>query len=290
MSYKKCPFCGLSFENFVSQYIGSHIRWCKQNPKNNMQQTKKKFCKVCGKDISDLKRRKRCDECLNKHTEITKQQLALKRLEWLKNNPEKHPWKRKDKFLSKPCELFKKYLDSIKLCYVSEYNMYNETGHNYSIDIAFPDKKIGIEINGNQHYNKDGTLKKYYQTRHDLIEKVGWKLLEIHFISCFDEEKIKHIIKFYKQPDYSQYFKKKKITKLEQKKVLILQRKKERKEKIEIRKNIILNANVDFNKLGWVHKISDLTGLLPQKVNLFMKKYLPEFYEQCFHRKKVKPN
>ena len=144
-----------------------------------------------GKDISDLKRRKRCDECLNKHTEVTKQQLRLKRLEWLKNNPEKHPWKRKDKFLSKPCELFKKYLDLIKLRYISEYNMYNETGHNYSIDIAFPDKKLGIEINGNQHYNKDGTLKKYYQVRHELIEKAGWKLLEIHFTSCFDEEEIK---------------------------------------------------------------------------------------------------
>ena len=49
-----------------------------------------------------------------------------------------------------------------------------------NIDIAFPDIKLGIEINGNQHYNSDGTLKDYYQERHNLIEEAGWKLLEVH--------------------------------------------------------------------------------------------------------------
>ena len=30
--------------------------------------------------------------------------------------------------------------------------------------------RIGIEINGNQHYERNGKLKKYYQDRHDHIE------------------------------------------------------------------------------------------------------------------------
>ncbi|MDY5668732.1 MAG: hypothetical protein SPK43_05840 [Candidatus Onthovivens sp.] len=42
-----------------------------------------------------------------------------------------------------------------------------------SVDIAFPDIKIGIEINGNQHYNRDGSLKDYYQKRHDKLEEAG---------------------------------------------------------------------------------------------------------------------
>ena len=31
-------------------------------------------------------------------------------------------------------------------------------GHYFSLDIAFPDIKFAIEVNGNQHYKKDGKL------------------------------------------------------------------------------------------------------------------------------------
>ena len=60
--------------------------------------------------------------------------------------------------------------------------------HGFSIDIAFPDIKFGIEVNGNQHYNSDGTLKPYYKERHDLIEKSGWILLELHYSSCYIDD------------------------------------------------------------------------------------------------------
>ncbi len=57
--------------------------------------------------------------------------------------------------------ILKKILDNINVKYVPEYNpLINRF---FSIDIAFPDKKIGIEINGNQHYNIHGSLKEYYQ-------------------------------------------------------------------------------------------------------------------------------
>lgn len=50
--------------------------------------------------------------------------------------------------------------------------------------------------------------------------------------------------------------------------------------------HIIENSNIDFSKFGWVSKVSQITGLLPQKVNVFMKKYMPDFYKNCFVRKK----
>ena len=56
----------------------------------------------------------------------------------------------------------------------------------FSIDIAIPDKMIAIEINGNQHYENDGTLKKYYSDRHDLLKKNGWTVHEIHYSFCFN--------------------------------------------------------------------------------------------------------
>jgi hypothetical protein len=56
--------------------------------------------------------------------------------------------------------------------------------------------------------------------------------------------------------------------------------------KIEKIKSLILNSNIDFTKYGWVQKVSNLTDLLPQKVNEFMKKYLLKFYEsECYKRK-----
>jgi very-short-patch-repair endonuclease len=49
---------------------------------------------------------------------------------------------------------------------------------------------VALEINGQQHYNSDGTLKDYYQNRHDLIESKGWQIIEIHYSQCFSDENI----------------------------------------------------------------------------------------------------
>ena len=122
----------------------------------------------------------------------TKKKMSDSKKLLYKNHPEKHNWKRQNKCISKPCEEFKKILDEIGIIYVPELTPLKERF--FSIDIAFPEKKIGIEINGNQHYNSDGTLNKYYQNRHDLIQSDGWKLHEIHFSICYNRNEIIHII------------------------------------------------------------------------------------------------
>ena len=52
---------------------------------------------------------------------------------------------------------------------------------------------------------------------------------------------------------------------------------------------IIYNAiysGIDFSKFGWVQKVSEKTGIKPQKVSYWMKRICPEFYEkECFKRK-----
>ena len=42
-----------------------------------------------------------------KHSEESKKLISEKRIEWLKNNPDKHPWKKNTKFISIPCEILK---------------------------------------------------------------------------------------------------------------------------------------------------------------------------------------
>lgn len=110
-----------------------------------------------------------------------------------KKNPDKHPWKRNTKFLSKPCENFKNILIDNNISFIEEYSDFIE--HSYSIDVALPEYKIGYEINGNQHYNKDGTLKEYYSKREEYITKQGWKLYQLHYSLCYKEELVLDIIK-----------------------------------------------------------------------------------------------
>jgi hypothetical protein len=48
----------------------------------------------------------------------------------------------------------------------------------------------------------------------------------------------------------------------------------------------ILNSGIDFSKFGWVVKVAPIIGQKSQKVHLWMKKYMRDFYDaHCFKRK-----
>lgn len=168
----------------------SIVRWSRHKKSS-------KYCQNCNVSINDRNINNHCQKCyrdlgLNKLSENTKKLLSEKRKQFLRDNPDKHPWKSKDKFKSEPCENFKKILRDNNYKFLEEFTPTSD--HNYSIDIVFPEKMIGVEINGNQHYERDGKLKKYYQDRHDYIESSGWKLYEIHYSLCFNQEYIVNLI------------------------------------------------------------------------------------------------
>lgn len=128
-----------------------------------------------------------------KWTSEEKEKISLNRKQWLKDNPDKHPWRNKDKFKSKPCEKVKEFLKKLNILFIEEYQPEIE-GRSFSIDIAMPDKMIALEINGNQHYERDGKLKPYYQERHDLLESHSWDVYEIHYSACFNLDKWKDFV------------------------------------------------------------------------------------------------
>ena len=147
----------------------------------------------------------------NNLLKINRRNLSESIKVYYQNNPDKHPWKNSDKFKSEPCELFKEKLRENNISFLEEYTVL--TNRLFSVDIAFPDKKIGIEINGNQHYNVDGSLKKYYQIRHDLIVEAGWQLFEYQYKIVYNNELISEIINNLKndfdlkEVDYTFYIK-----------------------------------------------------------------------------------
>ena len=152
---------------------------------------------------------------LTQHSEKTKDILSNKRKQWLKDNPDRHPWKNRDKFKSEPCEKAKEFLHSLGVSFVSEFSPQIE-GRYFSVDIALPDKMIALEINGNQHYERNGQLKPYYQERHDLLTSHGWNVFEIHYSACFNLSKWAEFVKqlvetpTVKEFDYFNYTPKKK--------------------------------------------------------------------------------
>lgn len=127
-----------------------------------------------------------------KMTDESRKKISDAKKKLYRDYPEKHNWKSDKKFMSKPCEEFKRVLDDENIKYVPEFTPLKDRF--FSIDIAFPESKIGIEINGNQHYNKDGTLKKYYSERHQLIESSGWRIYEVHFSICYNKDVVLELI------------------------------------------------------------------------------------------------
>lgn len=130
-----------------------------------------------------------------KHTEETKLKLSKIRKEYLLKHPESKVWQTRESKRSIPCEKLKSILKEHNINFISEFEPLLHLGRFFSIDIAFPNLKIGIEINGRQHYDKDGNLSLYYKNRHELIENDGWKLYEIPYHEAFKSEKMLNMIR-----------------------------------------------------------------------------------------------
>ena len=327
-----CKFCGQNFDNSY-KYRG-HIPFCDKNPnyENNLQKLAKNRekikhskksqdickCQYCGKEVRGngclVLHEKRCKQNPNYEptekqkaaeekrknkqpfhwTEEQKKNISEKRKQWLKDHKDEHPWKRSTKFKSVPCENFKSWLKSININFVSEYTPFDD--YNFSIDIAFPDEKIGIEINGNQHYNKDGTLTEYYQNRHNILSERGWQIFEIHYSKCYniDLHNFEDILKLdiYDKDYVGRYFSNKELRKkkkeehkkhIEENKKIYRQKRKEYDNYLmSIIKDMLENSGIDFTSFGWVGKAKEYLlnkdPNFPKKTSSVITRYFPNFY------------
>ena len=126
----------------------------------------------------------------------TRQKLSKYRKKFYQEHPEKHNWKFSKKLVSPPCEKLKKRFEDEKIQFVPEFTPLSDRF--FSIDIAIPEKMMAIEVNGNQHYEKNKSLKPYYQARHDLITDAGWTVIEMHYSLCYNDVYIKNLINLVK--------------------------------------------------------------------------------------------
>lgn len=184
-----CQHCARSYagkhvKNRKNTFADGHTPW-------NSGQTKETNESI-RKGCENLKLKYKTGELIpsflgKTHTKETKERLSELQKAYLKNNPDNHPWRKNTKFKSEPCERLKQKLKEQNLDFNEEFNDISWE-HNYSIDVAFPSSKIGIEVNGNQHYNNDGTLTDYYQKREDYLKSLGWTIYQVHYSLVYSDE------------------------------------------------------------------------------------------------------
>lgn len=277
----KCPFCKKEFHNHGA--FAYHEKTCYLNPLAE----KKLKVKKEKKEFKEKKKRIVTEE----HKEKLKKGL----IKWREEHKEE--FLRYSRGQSTVCENFKKMLREQNIDFIEEFTPYPEE-RLYRLDIAFPDEKIGIEINGSQHYNKNGDLNHATLEKQKFFEEHGWKIFQIHYRKCFSIkiEEFQDILslpihdKEYVKEDFDflRKFKEKKKKEKEEKHQKILNKIKEEKEQREENyKNIIISliesSNIDFSKFGWVDKaktyIQEKYGYCPKMLKRTISKYYPEFFE-----------
>lgn len=300
-----CKYCGKKLNNIRSK--SQHESFCNLNPNKRNIWNKGKTANIDNRILNAkekfIQNYKNGKIKINPHkwTEEEKLNLSNKRKEWLMKNPNKHPWKNIKHNYSTPCEVLKNFLKENNIQFIEEYNPKIEN-HSYSLDIAFPDIKFAIEVNGNQHYNQDGSLNKNSLYRHKLLEDNGWKILELHYTKCYNFnlsilERYDSLEDFYDKEYVGKYFSRKEEKKKQQeeKRKQIIENKKKKEKEFIKRRNILLNlvnnSNINFNKQGWA--IKSLLWLKTNNKNIWfnsnlnrqIKKYIPEYMNNFFWRK-----
>lgn len=303
----KCKTCGLEFTSKAK--LDKHRKESGEAQPRNMS----KVCPLCGEYYTTTKRQhslvcKAKSHGPHRWTEEEKKYLSEKRKKYLKEHPDEHPWKKSSKFKSEPCEHLKDILRQHGIFFLEEQSLVN-IKENYSIDIVIPEIKLGIEVNGNQHYDtKTSKLKPYYQKRHDIIEAAGTKLLEIHYTKVYDNEFImrlcsqlddklpskqlcESLCRFEScQPYFDLKAKKEFLKKEKEQKALgenqidatgKINRNVLPESELEKRKDLILNCGVDLKKFGWVDKVAKEVNLSRHQI----KDVVNHFHLDVFRRK-----
>jgi very-short-patch-repair endonuclease len=167
---KKCKFCNLEFDNGLK--LGGHQVWCKENPERK---------ELIGKISSINKGRKMTDE--------QKKKISEARKKYLQENPEMVPYKlNHSSKISYPERYFLRFLRG----FIFQYKV---PGTLYEIDFANQERKIAIEIDGDQHYD-DKKMVDHDLKRDKILKDLGWETIRIRWsqFRSLDKEQRKKVI------------------------------------------------------------------------------------------------
>jgi very-short-patch-repair endonuclease/DNA-binding Xre family transcriptional regulator len=192
----ECKICGRKLDNIGN--LNQHIKKCEKlseikeeiidfyvNKNFSVKDLRKKF-KLQSDDIkiiledkvrsvseaNKLARKKYPNSF--KHSEESKKIMREKRLEFMRNNPDKTAWRLSN--ISYPEKLFIEYVESNgldkKYSIIREYSVFP-----YFIDFAFVNQMVAIEIDGSQHLLPE--RKERDNKKDKLLNDLGWFVIRI---------------------------------------------------------------------------------------------------------------
>ena len=191
----ECKICG---RNLDKVNLKQHIKKCEKlsvikdeivrlyvDESYSVKDLRKKF-KIQSEDIKDILGNKvrSSSEAIKlahkkypenyKHTEESKKIMREKRLEFMKNNPEKTAWRLSN--VSYPEKLCIEYIEKNSLdkkySIVREYSVFP-----YFIDFAFVNETVAVEIDGSQHLLPE--RKERDDKKDKLLNDLGWLVIRV---------------------------------------------------------------------------------------------------------------
>ena len=265
---EKCKYCNKEFETKLK--IGGHLAWCKENP------SYKEKSKISKEKISIVNKGK-------KLSDEQKGKISKARKKYLMENPDMVPYKiNHSSKISYPERYFKRILKG----FISQYRIPETL---YEIDFANPDKKIAIEIDGEQHYSDKKMID--HDLKRDLVLKsLGWRTIRIRWshYKVLSKEQREEIIENLMSHSYNI---EEKITLYKDHKIRIEnesknKRLKKKEDLLNDKIKMILESEIDFSKFGWVKEVSILLNVSENSGGRFIRKHMKDFYEEsCFKRR-----
>lgn len=183
-----CKFCGKSCKNYNS--LRNHERLCKSNPckqesnftkynanghkghKGHNQYTKAKDLGL-PKPEWTLERRLNQSKRMRENNPSKKEEVRKKISEsvkkWCLEHPNEVPYRKYHSSKeSYPEKYFREVLENANVQFEQEYSV-----HRYSLDFAFPEKKVYFEVDGKQHE----CMTEHDEIRTKFLAENGWRLL-----------------------------------------------------------------------------------------------------------------
>lgn len=251
-----CKYCGKEINGWKE---GGHVTWCDKNP--NVENTRNKL-----KVSSGAKR----------HSDETKKKISIGRKKFLDKHPDQVPYRLyHSSNKSWPEKTFEKYLTK----YAISGWVYNYQFGRYSLDFAFPEWRLDVEIDGQTH--NQTKVKNIDAERDIFLTKNNWTV--IRFKACEIRENvyecINKVLEFLKYPkliEIPQEFLTKKYEKArkeENNKKFKEFRIKEKEELFIFRRKLIENIISEYgNRYGIIQKIADAMHISHTAVRRICKK------------------
>lgn len=166
-----CKYCSRELSRPCGLVI--HEKACNSNPDRVPQKNQYTNGGVCSEET---KRKLSSAGKGRKHSEETKKKISEHRIKYLKENPEKVPYRLNhySKGESYPEKFWREVLTNANINFVQEKNV-----SIYRLDFAI-NETLDLEIDGEQHY-VDKRILMSNQRRDEELRRLGWKVLRVRW-------------------------------------------------------------------------------------------------------------